>query len=485
MTYQINLQQSTSLTGEVSTDKNSMVIDALALYEDTFVDAHGQTVEITREIMNALTTSYKRSLKENHHAFDAIRTIFGKEPKKKYKNVSLNHVKDNVREVVGKILDLNIKELDGKSYLFAKLNILKKDNVESVDLGLWTDMSISFDYDDMEKTAELREISFVFDNAVKQAVCFSSFNNTPLQERKINVELESCREELNKNKETKQSIEAEMRRLEAKNQLSYQFNDFVKQGLVSRSDYKKLMIDLEFVDSSPQDALVRAISTVAKSKKAMRGKFNSNFSASAFENFVDNLQTPTRNTKGGKMSNNKMDPDKVADAIIKAANANKTLKEFAAVPADEKMVHGIKKEEKHEEAEHMIHFKKEDMHRMHEMLKAGKTHAEIMDYMKEMGYHHEEGMHDGMSHTHGDHHDQSATGANNAPWDKGMEYSAKEIKEKMVNLEAELKKTNDNISKLTDKLIDLSSTAPKGASSEGDKFRNLDPAACGIGHKPT
>lgn len=469
MKYNINFQQHGEIQ-DLAKDNSKVILDALVLYEGEFEDAHGQKVCINKELMYSLADNYKNHLKtydSDHGPVGAIKKIFGKKARVPYKNVILDHKKGAVRDIVGKVQDLHIREIDGKAFLFAKLMILKQENVENVigDPPLWTDMSISFEYEDVNNNAELNEISYVYEPALQHAMSFSSSSNTHLQNTKNSVELQESREELSKLSSEKKRIEAEIKAVKTQQSTVHQFNKMVKDGLISRSDFKKIMIDMQGNNDSPHESLVRVVSTVAKSKKAARGRINSNFSAQVFENFVDNLQTPTRNS-GEKQMTTEVNPEKVADAIIHSINGGKKAADFAAVPHNSKMDHDIHKEEKHEEAEHMIHFKKDDMHRLHHMLKSGMSHAEIMDYMhKEMGYapHHEEHHehhehHEGHHKHHGEHHEHSATGANNEPVATGMEY-AKNLDKKVTDLQANLDKVNTTIEALMNKFVEMSKTA--------------------------
>lgn len=448
-----------SYVQEISPEKDFLIVDALMLYEGQFEDSKGQDVKVTKAIMQGLVNFYKLYLGDGHPARNAIRRLFNKEPQLRYKNVSLNHDKRDALKVVGKILSIEIKEFEEKAYLFGKLKILGRENVERVLDGRFSNMSISYDFDLFDNTAELKEISYVFDSAIDHVTSFSAPDDktiefkpkSALKNGKISIELEKCRNDLNSFYTKKTDLEKKIQSLEFKKSASIKLGRLVKDGLISKSDHKRLMVDMESLDSSPHEVIVRAISTVAKSRKAMRGRFNSNFSASAFESFVDNVITPT--SRGDKMTGKKFDPEDTAKKIVEALNSGKTAADFASAEKEkEKIAKESDKVDDHTEDKHTVRFKPEDMSRLQDLAKKSGS-EELCNFLKDMGCSSDKDM-----------------GKNDKEEEEKTHHDYAKLEEKIIDLQKELKTTGDAIVNLTNKIVDLST----GKTAEGTGAQTED-----------
>ena len=130
---EINFSIQNGTSKRVSEDE--LHVDAFLMYEGVQKDSRGRPFEATPEFMNALSRSYKNHIKKPNPALQAVRKMFGKDIDldPDYAPVIKNHKKGDLDQVIGHVLDLEAIDFDGKTYLFAKLSIKGKDNIDKVE----------------------------------------------------------------------------------------------------------------------------------------------------------------------------------------------------------------------------------------------------------------------------------------------------------------------------------------------------------------
>lgn len=457
-------------------------VTALLMYEGEFEDAHGQHVKITRNLMNSIANQYRLHLQKQKKGHGLFKKILKKDPEPLYKPISLNHEKNDVEKIVGHVIDLYVEEHEGQSFLMGTLRISDENAIKKVEARLWREVSISFDYDDSGEAGAINEISYVFEGAVPDNdTLFSSIPTSPVPRMMSrSIDLAKKKIDLEHLRKNGKRIELELKRVEAKKSAYSYIDQMVKDGLISRADFKKLAIDINQVNLSKFDPLLRALKTIATTKKAARGQVSNNFQMSAFDSFMDGFNE--RISQGGDTMQ-KFNADDVAKAIIEKVNTGKDIDLGSPMSGymheSEKVRHGTMHEQHHEEAEHLTKFSMDDMKRMHGMCQMGDMDG-MMHFMKEMSgmnfeYDDKEEDNDSAEHK-GDEegypkesetvdHKKKKMGAMDDDSEMGKKKHdyAKLVDEKFVNLSKELKDNREATEKLTDAIIALAAGTSKEA----------------------
>jgi hypothetical protein len=389
-------------------------------------------------MIHEIAAEYARQANEPHPIGEAVRKIFGKEPRKRLANVSLNHTKDNVREIVGKVSELEVHDHEGTPILLAKMNILKEDNIKNVRLGLWSDISLSFVRNQVSGKTTIREISYVFDPAVDWAGTLAevNFSSGKAKNNATSYELSSCVSKLEHLRLEKDRLESELQRVQGLKKVGYSLHKMVEDGLISLAQCKVLKQDAQEIDLASHGAFVRAIKTIAKSKKVARGQVNYNFSLTAMENLVDNLYRHT----GGKMA----EKATVTDLAKLIAENIKTGKKDFDLAAKEHLKKEINKEEKHVENDHTPRFSSEDYSRLCQMGEK-KDLGGMMDFLKNIGHDY------GFTKEKEKEKEEETAGA-----DMGS-HTDEKLKEQEIELSQLLKENIESTNRLEKTLIELAS----------------------------
>ncbi len=274
---------------------NEMEVNCLLMYSGNFVDAGGADITVKPELLRSLASRYMNYLETPLPGDSAIRKFFGKAPERLYRPISLNHSKDNVLNIIGRVIGLEVKEDTDDAFLFGKMKILGEDNVQRVRDGRLNNVSISFDYDDMTDMGDLIEISYVFDGAVEGARSFGK----PVETNTVDfnrVEMGKIAIQLKEKEKSIKQLDIKLGRLYNMKKTYDGLQQFVKEGLISRADMKRLSYDVSQIDLSKYQVYLRAIKTVALSRKHIRGRVSNNMQMTAFSSFMDSLVE-----NGGKM----------------------------------------------------------------------------------------------------------------------------------------------------------------------------------------
>jgi hypothetical protein len=443
--------------------EDSVVLNTMLMYEGLHEDCHGNKLDATDKIIYDLSADYSDYLRnpypEHSSVSNMFKGLFNKKVAPKYQNVSLNHDKSDVRTIVGKVLKLYTQEHDGKPYLFGHIKIMGKDNVAKVlpdedGISLWDSMSISFGMDEMTGKTRLKEVSYVFSEAIKGA---RSFSAKP-EKKETSFEMSEKLYELSSLQEERKRLTSELNKWRSLQELSYSFGAMVKRGDISRLDKKRLMVDAGRLDPASYTAVIRMAKTIAQSKKASRNRFNYSFGAEAFSGFVDNVVRQV----GGRMSGTReIDPKQAAEAIFGSIKSD--LKEgketkfdmSSALPASVESSGEMKKEvhteENHVEGPHTIKFgekdfSEHDLSRMMDYANAGDG-AGMIEFMKSFGKC--ESSEEGKDHDMGkDEHD---------------------LKEKVMDCSAKVEKLDETITKLTTAIFDLQAKKEESSNDNSTK----------------
>lgn len=498
----------------------SSVVNALLMYEGDFTDAAGQAINVSTRLLESLEIQYSAYINEPNPISKAIDALFGTKVEPIYKPVSLNHNKSDVTNIIGRVLSLSVKKYNGQTFLFGRMKILGEENIARVNDSRFLQVSISFDYEEEQDVGCLTEISYVFDGAVENALSFAKDDkDITLGRISKSIEMSRVKCDIDNLRKSQYKLEIELQRSYSMQKAHANLESYVREGLISRADFKRLFIDLKEIRLMNYEPVTRMVKTVAMSKKAQRGQVSNNLQMSAIESFVNHI------TENGVDMNKDLDVKAVAKKLIDSFNMlnnkNKVVsdstKSFAVVDTAEKtnIFGGMEKEQGHQEAEHVIKFTHEDMHRMAAMARGGKTH-DLLDFMGESsgldfeydektedndeiehhgdkeGYGTEservKGDHrpkmkrkDAKSHKkHADHdmgegedEDREAEGEDEETGERDYkkerkhskydyEKQIKDQQDNIVNLSKELKRIDETMVKLTDTLYSLSNKAPEG-----------------------
>ena len=360
--------------------EEAVEVNTLLMYSGEFVDAGGQELVVKPELLYSLARRYDEYLAKPLPGESAIKKLFGVRPERLYKPVSLNHEKDDAMKIIGRVMSLEVKEHDDQVFLFGKMRILGKDNVDRVKDRRLTNVSISFDYDDMNEFGDLIEISYVFDGAVEGARSFSkpSIEKAPTMYDFKRVEMGKVALDIQRKSKSVKQLEIKLKRLYNMKSVCVNLSQMVKDGLISRADMKRLAVDVQFIDLSKSDVYLRMVRTIAMSRKQQRGQVSNNLQMVAFESFMDSVVE-----NGGKMKkglNPKEFAKQAAAHINKLINKTEVNASNGNMHESEGVMSGMRKEQAHEESEHVIKFTTEDMERMADMARKGMKH-ELLDFM--------------------------------------------------------------------------------------------------------
>lgn len=350
---------------------NELHVDAFLMYEARLPDSSGVMFEATPEFMHNISSKYKSQIKQPHPALRAVKKILGAEanPMPNYAPVIKDHAKGKVDSTVGHVLDLEAKDFEGKTYLFAKLSIKGETNIKNVEDDLWKNLSISFDYDDMTKDVQLLEVSYVYDPAFAGAMSFSA-HNMVTSDSSLGGELRQLNFQ-------KKQYELELSKLKDKRSACRKLKNLVNDGFLTVADFKRLLIDFDQIESNRFDPIVRCIKTVAMSKFTKGTRISSDFSNAIMDSFVDRVSEIQGATMSKTVEENKDYFKNFAKGVVKAISSKKeiVLTNPEVTPSSD-----FKACDTKEEPSNFIKFSHEDMQRMSDMAKSGKT-SDLMAFM--------------------------------------------------------------------------------------------------------
>jgi hypothetical protein len=459
---------------------NEMVVDTLLMYSGDFVDAAGQEIKVKPKLLASLADRYMNYLETPLPGENAIRKFFGKAPEKLYRPVSLDHCKDEALKIVGRVIGLEVKDDNDEAFLFGKMRILGAENVERVRDGRLSNVSVSFDYDDVNDVGDLLEISYVFDGAIAGACSFS--RSEPMQQVDMKrVEMRTVVMQMQKREEDNNRLEMKLKKLYNMKAVHMGLDKMVKEGLISRADMKKLVYDVSSIDLSKYQVYLRSLRTVALSRKQQRGQISNNMQMIAFDSFMSSLVD-----NGGKVGmNKKFNAKEVASKIVTQVNKmlNGTQVNAGVPPymhTPELLLGGLNKEQHEVEDEHLIKFKPEDMERMAHMAHKGEK-DELLAFMSEcsgMDFKYDDDSEDNDSAEHHkkkdegygkesdevDHKKKKSMGqeaedeekeAEGDPGSRDYKKSFKEIEDQIMNLSKEITENKAAMKELNETLLKL------------------------------
>ena len=154
----------------IDTGKDILDVKVLVLYPYYVeADANGNSFDIKKEDVQAIHDNYNKTVKFKWSKLQKI----GKDIPIKYVEHAPNLLDHDPKatNVTGRVIgELEIVEKGSDPYLFAKIRVKGKDNVERVKDGRFSQVSIGFD----PKTHELFEISWVVNGAIPGAQAIMS-----------------------------------------------------------------------------------------------------------------------------------------------------------------------------------------------------------------------------------------------------------------------------------------------------------------------
>lgn len=166
---------------------NADTIDVMvqALHTGVFTDMNGTEVVVDDEMLEGLCAAYNdsaaRCLAIDIETNPAMSKVKLEEFDNRNAPNQLNHNASDANLTVGHVIGLmNIKEINGKKYLFCKLRVKGSENVARVKDKRWRNVSMGFNLD----TLEFNEISWVVKGAAYEAhtmLQMSSTNNKKSQ----------------------------------------------------------------------------------------------------------------------------------------------------------------------------------------------------------------------------------------------------------------------------------------------------------------
>ncbi len=170
MLTNIILQNCGFSTAVEKDDKGTIDVQVQALHTGIFVDMNGTEVVVDREMLEGICNTYNESAR--------ICMAIDSETDPKVANLSLdefdnrnapnqvNHNASDATLTVGHVIGLmQVKDFNGKSYLFCKLRVKGTENVERVRDKRWRNLSVQFN----PETYEFVEISWVVKGAAYEA----------------------------------------------------------------------------------------------------------------------------------------------------------------------------------------------------------------------------------------------------------------------------------------------------------------------------
>lgn len=166
----ITLQNCGFSTAIEREDDGTIDITVQALHTGIFFDMNGTEVLVNQEMLDNIATSYNESLKMIH-AIDSetdpkIRDVALQDFEHRNAPNQINHDASDALKTVGHLVGfMKVKEINNKHYLFCKIRVCGKDNIERVRDKRFRNMSVQFN----PETYEFVEISWVVKGAAYEA----------------------------------------------------------------------------------------------------------------------------------------------------------------------------------------------------------------------------------------------------------------------------------------------------------------------------
>lgn len=462
-------------------DKGVLNVDTLAFYEGQHIDADGFGLTVTKNMIKSAVRNYEERLGVEGHGFMAIKKRFGVNPGKNYAPVSVDHEKNQVNAIVGRIMSVESHEIDGREYMFAKLAVPDENAAKKImsDPPLYKDVSLSVDCDEHTEDMFINELSFVWDGALEDAMSFSKFvkKELPLEvvesegSKIRRIEASKISSEINSAQKRMKTLEYSLQREYNRQEVRLGLEQLVRDGSISRADYKSLMIDTRSSSFGKSDVYLRSIRTLAFSKKKPRGRLSNDAQMTAMENFMNTIVENGAKMKEGidphqfaKNVLSEMRKAEVAEGLTKSSirrdfNNYVDIPAVNHVPNKESMVNGENLLDT--DTDETIKLRRDDMHRFASMINEGK-HDDAMKFMSECS-----GM-DFAKKEDEDSHDMAKGEDNKDKTDdkkedkkdkkKSSDYAkfANEESETIHDFKKQIAECNQNVSLLMNKLVEMS-----------------------------
>jgi len=311
---------STSNSNVISEDEE--IIPAVLMYEGEVEDNRGRLLTVTKEKMVKLAKIYKKQISKPNPAIQAIKKLYAKadiEPM--YAPLLKDHDSDSVDSKLGHVLDLDVVEANGLTYLIAKFLVFGKENIYKAK-KVWKTVSISVVRDQYGEVTALDEVSYVVKPAFHYARSFSAKKRKPNTKLdKLNKQHEDVKIALESLKNEKDEISAQLSNFSKKKKALDDIWKFVKAGDISVKTFKYLALDIASYDAATYTPFVRAVKSVASSR-ILKYQFSSEASNRVMESFFDNAEQD----KTMSISNSKEAIAAYFKGKIKADNVHKFSK---------------------------------------------------------------------------------------------------------------------------------------------------------------